>query len=200
MGLLIETCAVCGRRSPKINCAPLDGGRFLCASCDRTVRKYAKEATGRLFAPSARAFPLDALRAIVAGEEPPLTLPGDDAVEEGFKATGAVGTAVCYNDVSRELLVRPKRDVTGMEVRRSGNVVAYDDIRGVSIFDSGQPLEKAPRTGMAQSIAVQLKLRSGSSQQVFFLRSSQNRKGFAYRQAVEEARFLKEHLGRVIPL
>ena len=40
MGLFMKECAVCGRESLGINCAPLADGRFLCATCDRTVRWY----------------------------------------------------------------------------------------------------------------------------------------------------------------
>lgn len=128
MGFFMKECAVCGRESLGINCAPLSEGRFLCAACDRTVRRYVKEATGRMFAPPARAFSLDTLCAIVAGERPPLELPGDDAVDDAFVATGAVGTFARYNDRTRELLICPIRDVTGMEVHEGGQVVAYDDI------------------------------------------------------------------------
>lgn len=75
MGLFTKECAVCGRESLGINCAPLGEGRFLCAACDRIVRRYVKESTGRTFAPPARMFSLDTLRAIVAGETPSLELP-----------------------------------------------------------------------------------------------------------------------------
>ena len=128
MGLFTKECAVCGRESLGINCAPLGDDRFLCAACDRTVRRYVKEATGRMFAPPARAFELATLKAIVAGEEPPLELPGDDAVDDAFVATGAVGTFARYNDRTRELLICPIRDVTGMEVYEAGQVIAYDDM------------------------------------------------------------------------
>ena len=49
MGLFMKECAVCGRESLGINCAPLADGRFLCAACDRTVRRYVKESTCLLY-------------------------------------------------------------------------------------------------------------------------------------------------------
>lgn len=193
MGLFTKECAVCGRESLGINCAPLGDDRFLCAACDRTVRRYVKEATGRMFAPPARAFELATLKAIVAGEEPPLELPGDDAVDDAFVATGAVGTFARYNDRTRELLICPIRDVTGMEVYEAGQVIAYDDIASLEVLDAGEPVASKPQ-GHCSSLVVRLVLSDGSQQDVPFISTPQNRKGFAYNHTLEQARFLVAHL------
>lgn len=193
MGLFTKECAVCGRESLGINCAPLGDDRFLCAACDRTVRRYVKEATGRMFAPPARAFELATLKAIVAGEEPPLELPGDDAVDDAFVATGAVGTFARYNDRTRELLICPIRDVTGMEVYEAGQVIAYDDIASLEILDDDAPIASKPQ-GHCSSLVVRLVLSDGSQQDVPFISIPQNRKGFAYNHTLEQARFLVAHL------
>lgn len=193
MGLFTKECAVCGRESLGINCAPLGDDRFLCAACDRTVRRYVKEATGRMFAPPARAFELATLKAIVAGEEPPLELPGDDAVDDAFVATGAVGTFARYNDRTRELLICPIRDVTGMEVYEAGQVIAYDDIASLEVLDAGEPVASKPQ-GHCSSLVVRLMLSDGSHRDIPFISTPQNRKGFAYNHTLEQARFLVAHL------
>ena len=193
MGLFTKECAVCGRESLGINCAPLGDDRFLCAACDRTVRRYVKEATGRMFAPPARAFELATLKAIVAGEEPPLELPGDDAVDDAFVATGAVGTFARYNDRTRELLICPIRDVTGMEVYEGGQVIAYDDIASLEVLDDDAPIAPKPQ-GHCASLVVRLVLSDGSHRDIPFISTPQNRKGFAYVHTLEQARFLATHL------
>ena len=193
MGLFTKECVVCGRESLGINCAPLGDDRFLCAACDCTVRRYVKEATGRMFAPPARAFELATLKAIVAGEEPPLELPGDDAVDDAFVATGAVGTFARYNDRTRELLICPIRDVTGMEVYEAGQVIAYDDIASLEVLDDDAPIASKPQ-GHCSSLVVRLVLSDGSQQDVPFISTPQNRKGFAYHHTLEQARFLVAHL------
>ena len=193
MGLFTKECAVCGRESLGINCAPLGDDRFLCAACDRTVRRYVKEATGRMFAPPARAFELATLKAIVAGEEPPLELPGDDAVDDAFVATGAVGTFARYNDRTRELLICPIRDVTGMEVYEAGQVIAYDDIASLEVLDAGEPVASKPQ-GHCSSLVVRLMLSDGSHRDIPFISTPQNRKSFAYNHTLEQARFLVAHL------
>ena len=193
MGLFTKECAVCGRESLGINCAPLGDDRFLCAACDHTVRRYVKEATGRMFAPPARAFELATLKAIVAGEEPPLELPGDDAVDDAFVATGAVGTFARYNDRTRELLICPIRDVTGMEVYEAGQVIAYDDIASLEVLDAGEPVASKPQ-GHCSSLVVRLMLSDGSHRDIPFISTPQNRKGFAYNHTLEQARFLVAHL------
>lgn len=193
MGLFTKECAVCGRESLGINCAPLGDDRFLCAACDRTVRRYVKEATGRMFAPPARAFELATLKAIVAGEEPPLELPGDDAVDDAFVATGAGGTFARYNDRTRELLICPIRDVTGMEVYEAGQVIAYDDIASLEVLDAGEPVASKPQ-GHCSSLVVRLMLSDGSHRDIPFISTPQNRKGFAYNHTLEQARFLVAHL------
>lgn len=189
MGFFMKECAVCGRESLGINCAPLSEGRFLCATCDKTVRQYVKESTGRMFAPPARAFELATLCAIVAGERPPLELPGDDAVDDAFVATGAVGTFARYNDRTRELLICPIRDVTGMEVYEGGQVVAYDDIASLEVLDDDAPIASKPQ-GHCSSLMVRLVLSDGSQQDIPFISTPQNRKGFAYVHTLEQARFL----------
>lgn len=193
MGLLMKGCAVCGRRSLGLNCAPLRDGRFLCADCDRAVRRYVKEATGRLFAPPARTFDLETLCAIVAGDAPDLSLPGDDAVDDAFAATGAVGTFARYNDRARELLICPVRDVTGMEVIEGGEVVRYDDIVAAEVVDDGAPVP-ADRAGRCSSLALRLRLRDGSQRAIPVISTPQSRRGFAYAHGVEQARFLEAHL------
>lgn len=193
MGLFMKECAVCGRESLGINCAPLADGRFLCATCDRTVRRYVKESTRRTFAPPARMFSLDTLRAIVAGERPSLELPGDDAVDDAFVATGAVGTFARYNDRTRELLICPIRDVTGMEVHEGGQVIAYDDIVSLEVLDDGEPVASKPQ-GRCSSLVVGLVLSDGSHRDIPFISSPQNRKSFVYAHTLEQARFLAAHL------
>ena len=193
MGLFTKECAVCGRESLGINCAPLGEGRFLCAACDRTVRRYVKESTRRTFAPPARMFSLDTLRAIVAGETPSLELPGDDAVDDAFVATGAVGTFARYNDRTRELLICPIRDVTGMEVHEGGQVIAYDDIVSLEVLDDGEPVASKPQ-GHCSSLVVRLVLSDGSHRDIPFISSPQNRKSFVYAHTLEQARFLVAHL------
>lgn len=193
MGLFTKECAVCGRESLGINCAPLGEDRFLCAACDRTVRRYVKESTGRTFAPPARMFSLATLRAIVAGEKPPLELPGDDAVDDAFVATGAVGTSARYNDRTRELLICPIRDVTGMEVHEGGQVIAYDDIVSLEVLDDDEPVASKPQ-GHCSSLVVRLVLSDGSHRDIPFISTPQNRKGFAYAHTLEQARFLAAHL------
>lgn len=193
MGLFTKECAVCGRESLGINCAPLGEGRFLCAACDRIVRRYVKESTGRTFAPPARMFSLDTLRAIVAGETPSFELPGDDAVDDAFVATGAVGTFARYNDRTRELLICPIRDVTGMEVHEGGQVIAYDDIVSLEVLDDGEPVASKPQ-GRCSSLVVGLVLSDGSHRDIPFISSPQNRKSFVYAHTLEQARFLAAHL------
>lgn len=193
MGFFMKECAVCGRESLGINCAPLSEGRFLCAACDRTVRRYVKEATGRMFAPPARAFSLDTLCAIVAGERPPLELPGDDAVDDAFVATGAVGTFARYNDRTRELLICPIRDVTGMEVHEGGEVVSYDSVGGLEILDDGSCVLPGTR-GRSSSLVLRLHLKDGSQRDIRALHTPQNRKGFAYTHTLEQLRFLARHI------
>lgn len=193
MGLFTKECAVCGRESLGINCAPLGEGRFLCAACDRIVRRYVKESTGRTFAPPARMFSFDTLRAIVAGETPSLELPGDDAVDDAFVATGAVGTFARYNDRTRELLICPIRDVTGMEVHEGGQVIACDDIVSLEVLDDGEPVASKPQ-GRCSSLVVGLVLSDGSHRDIPFISSPQNRKSFVYAHTLEQARFLAAHL------
>lgn len=193
MGLFTKECAVCGCESLGINCAPLGEGRFLCAVCDRTVRKYVKESTGRMFAPPARVFDLGTLCAIVAGEEPSLTLPGDDRVDDAFVATGAVGTFARYNDRTRELLICPIRDVTGMEVYEGGQVIVYDDIASLEVLDDDGPVASRPQ-GHCSSLVVRLELSDGSHRDIPFISTPQKRKSFAYVHTLEQARFLVTHL------
>lgn len=193
MGLFMKECAVCGRRSLGLNCAPLGEGRFLCADCDRTVRRYVKEKTKRAFAPPSRVFPLDVLRAIVAGDAPNLSLPGDDSVDDAFVATGAVGTFARYNDNARELLICPVRDVTGMEVHEGGEVVSYDDIASSEVLDNGKPVMPGQR-GHCSSLVLRLHLRDASQRDIPVISTPQNRRGFAYTHTLEQARFLKSHL------
>lgn len=193
MGLFTKECAVCGRTSASINCAPLGDGMFLCATCDKAVRQYVKENTGRTFAPPARMFDLATLEAIVAGERPLLELPGDDRVDDSFVATGAVGTFARYNDRTRELLICPIRDVTGMEVHEGGQVIAYDDIASVEVLDDDEPVCPG-RTGHCANLVVRIDCKDGASRDVAFLTTAQNRKGFAYVHTLEQARFLAAHL------
>lgn len=193
MGIFMKQCAVCGRESLGLNCAPLPDGKFLCADCDRAVRRYVKKATKRAFAPPARTFPLETLKAIVAGEPVSLSLPGDDRADDAFAATGAVATFARYNDNTRELLICPIRDVTGMEVLAAGEVVAYDSIISTQILDDGvAPVAKG--TGLCSSLVLRLELDDGSHRDIPIISTPQNRKGFAFGQALEQARFLKRHL------
>ena len=185
MGLFMKECAVCGRESLGINCAPLADGRFLCAACDRTVRRYVRESTGRTFAPPARMFDLATLEAIVAGEKPPLELPGDDAVDDAFVATGAVGTFARYNDRTRELLICPIRDVTGMEVREGGEVLSYDDIDLIEILDNETPVPSDAR-GHSSSLVLRIHLKDGSRRDIR-----------AHNHTLEQLRFLMSHLDEV---
>lgn len=196
MGLFMKECAVCGCESLGINCAPLADGRFLCAACDRTVRRYVKESTGRTFAPPARMFDLATLEAIVAGERPPLELPGDDRVDDAFVATGAVGTFARYNDRTRELLICPIRDVTGMEVREGGEVLSYDDIDSIEILDDGNPVPSDAR-GHSSSLVLRIHLKDGAQRDIRALSTAQSRKGFAYNHTLEQLRFLMSHLDEV---
>lgn len=193
MGLFTKECAVCGRESLGINCASLEGGLYLCASCDRTVRLYVKKVTSRRFAPPARVFDLVTLKAIVADENPPITLPGDDAVDDAFMSTGAVGTFARYNDRTRELLICPVRDVTGMEVHEGGEVVSYDSIGGLEILDDGSCVLPGAR-GRSSSLVLRLHLKDGSQRDVRALCTPQNRKGFAYTHTLEQLRFLARHI------
>lgn len=196
MGLFMKECAVCERESLGINCAPLADGRFLCAACDRTVRRYVKESTGRLFAPPARTLDLATLKAIIAGHSPALKLPGDDVVDDAFVATGAVGTFARYNDRTRELLICPIRDVTGMEVREGGEVLSYDDIDLIEILDNEAPVPSDAR-GHSSSLVLRIHLKDGSRRDIRALSTAQSRKGFAYNHTLEQLRFLMSHLNEV---
>lgn len=193
MGLFKKECAVCGRESLSINCAPLGDGLFLCADCDRTVRNYVKKETSRKFVPPSRAFPLDTLKSIVSGGKPLLELPGDDHADDAFVATGAVGTFARYNDRTRELLICAVRDVTGMEVLEKGAVLPYDRIASLEILDDGAPVEP-DASGRCTSLVLRIVLKNGAQRDLRAISTPQNRKGFAYTHTLEQLRFLQKHL------
>ena len=188
-----RTCSICGRDAFALDCSPLEGGGTLCAACSKTVRAYMVEATGRKVVPPARCLSVDTLRRIVAGERPPAALPGDDAVEDAFIATGAVGAFARYNDRTGRLLVPPVRDIAGLEVLVPARVVPYDAIEEAAVLDDGQPPEPGAR-GRCSTLVVRLRCAGGEVVDVPFLCTPQNRRGFAYAHALQHAEFLVGHL------
>ena len=104
-----------------------------------------------------------------------------------------MGTFARYNDRTRELLICPIRDVTGMEVYEGGQVIAYDDIVSAEILDDDAPIASKPQ-GHSSSLVVRLVLNDGSQRDIPFISTPQSRKGFAYVHTLEQARFLVAHL------
>ena len=216
MGLFFKECDVCGKRVSTLSASQLTPGNYICNDCDKKVRMYVKEQLGKRIYIPPRYFDIPTLKAIIAGESPAIELPGSDEIEDGFAATGTVGAYARYNDNKRQLLIAPLRNIEGTEVEEAAKLVSYDDIAWLALMDDDVVLLLASRQDPDKGRAAEMPKRTdatapdpkrtrslrleigvngdGEPATIHFLRTTQNRSGFAYSQASELANFLMKHL------